>query len=294
MPQKEPDGDGPSLELPSFGLGRKRKQKKQREQPPEPAAEDAPAPPPAPEPEPGLQTAPVADTDLEPEPESTPVAEPEPEPTPVAEPEPEPAPAPVAEPAAPPEPEPDPVPEPAAAAPLFTEEAPTEPADPAQPQPATAPVATTETAERAPDEAPSRGRRVSFPTLPGPTAAVVTGAVIGLLTVGATWASLRLCELVQGTSSCGNPGFFLLLAIAILMVLLGQQLLTALGVSDAGSTSFLGVGLVGVVTLLFLVQLLFSWWMVLVVPLVAMGAFALSHWVTVTFVDIDPGDSMHR
>lgn len=256
MADKETGDDGPSLELPSFGFGRRNKRRKGA---------------PAEDPEPG------PDATVTPEPVPQPVVEADAEPVPDPEPEsqPESAPVPPSGPEAEPEPEPEPRPEPAT----------TTVAEPFGTPPALE-------GEEATDE-PKR-RRPRLPAVGGMTAAMVTGLLIGVLTVGATWSALRLCELVQGTSSCGDPGFFLLLAIMIVMVLLGRRLLAAMGVEEAGSTSLLGVGLLAVISLLFLVELLFNWWMVLVVPVVGVVAFALSHWVTTTFVGADPGDDMHR
>lgn len=273
MADKEPGDERPSLEMPSLGFGRKRKK----------AAAEEPAqavtPPPEPEPEPAPGPEPV-------------VAAPEPveEPAPVAQSEPVLEPAPVPEPAPAPAPQAattqrlDPVPAAAAAPPLFVDEAP-------PPVPADEPDAT-------PDDKPAPARRklrreFTLPAIGGMAAALVTGALVGLLTVGATWASLGLCELLRGTPSCGNPGFFLLLAIMVAMVLIGGAVLKAFGVSDPGSTSFLGMGLVAVITLLFLTELLFQWWMVLVIPIVAMAAYALSHWVTTAFVE-PVGSHHHR
>lgn len=129
-------------------------------------------------------------------------------------------------------------------------------------------------------------REFRLPAIAPMRAAMVTGLVIGLLAVGLTFVALRSCELVRGTSSCGGgPGFFLLLAILVVLVVLGGWLLRAWDVSDPMSTSFLAVGLVAVVALLFLVDVLFSPWMLLVVPLVAVGTFALSHWVTTAFIE---------
>ncbi len=117
-------------------------------------------------------------------------------------------------------------------------------------------------------------------------AAVLTGVVIGLATVGLTWASQRGCHAVRGTSACGGgPGFLLLLAITVAMVFLGAALLRLLSVPDPGSTSFLAVGLLAVVVLLFFVGVIFSWWMAIVVPLCAAATYALSHWVTATFAE---------
>src|SRR4051794_31934051 len=136
------------------------------------------------------------------------------------------------------------------------------------------------------DEAqPSRAPRE--PWLAGRPAAVVTGLVVGALIVAATAGSLRLCTEVKGTSSCGGPGFFLLLAILVVSVLVGTALLRAAHVPEPGSTSFLAVGLLSVLALLFLVGSIFEWWMVIVIPLVSIATFLLSHWVTSTYIDPD-------
>jgi hypothetical protein len=133
----------------------------------------------------------------------------------------------------------------------------------------------------------------SLPAIGGQAAAIVTGLVVGALLVGLVWGSLRLCEVVRGTSSCGQPGFLVLLAILVLLVLVGRSLLKGFGVDDAGSTSFLGVGVVAVVVLLFLSGQLFEWWTALVVPAAAAVSFALAHWVSTAFVETPEGH-LHR
>jgi len=209
------------------------------------------------------------------------IPSPEPEPTPVPDPTPEPA----------PEPERtevlESVPPGATAPPLFADEVPVH-----DDERVVEPEAEDE--DEAAAGARKERRQVSLPAIGGMAASMVVGAVVGLLTVGLTWASLRLCEVVQGTSSCGNPGFFLLLAIMVAMVLIGSVLLRAFGVVDPGSTSFLGVGLVAVVALLFLVDLLFLWWMVIAIPAVAVASFALAHWVTTAFIEPAHNDNLHR
>ncbi|MBD8870967.1 hypothetical protein [Nocardioides donggukensis] len=127
----------------------------------------------------------------------------------------------------------------------------------------------------------------SLPPLAARVAAPVTGVVVGLLAVGATYLALAGCELARGTSSCGGPGLFLLLAIMTALILVGGALLRAWDVPDPGSTSFLAVGLLAVVVLLLLLDAVFSPWMLLVVPLVTAAAFAASHWVTTAFVEMD-------
>jgi hypothetical protein len=141
--------------------------------------------------------------------------------------------------------------------------------------------------------APPERRAPREPWLEGRPAAALTGLLVGALIVAATAGSLRLCTAVQGTSSCGGPGLFLLVAILLAAVLVGAALLKAAAVPQPGSTSFLAVGLLSVVALLFLVGSIFEWWMVIVVPLVSVATFLLSHWVTTTYIEPedDPSDS---
>ena len=65
------------------------------------------------------------------------------------------------------------------------------------------------------------------------------------------------------------------------MVLLGAAAAARLAASpDPGSTSFLAVGLLAVVALLFLVDVLFEWWMIIVIPVrrrADLRALALGH-----------------
>jgi hypothetical protein len=115
-------------------------------------------------------------------------------------------------------------------------------------------------------------------------AAILVGLVVGLGIVGLTWASLRGCESVQGTSSCGDSGYGLLFVILATMVVVGALLLRLSRVPEPGSTSFLGIGLMAVVALLFLVDHLLDRSMVVVIPVLSAAAYAGAHWVTRTFV----------
>lgn len=144
--------------------------------------------------------------------------------------------------------------------------------------------------------APAPGRRVArersgprLPSLPGPVAAAATGGGVGLAGAAGTYAALAGCEAARGVSSCGGaPGFLILVAILVLMVLLGAVLLRALRVSDPTSTSFLAVGVVTVVVMLLMLDVIYSPWMFLAVPVLGALAFLLSHWVTTRFHD-EPG-----
>ena len=150
----------------------------------------------------------------------------------------------------------------------------------------TADVAPTQVATADPvEDPPSEPRPPREPWLTGRPAALLIGLIVGGLIVAATAGSLRVCTEVKGTSSCGGQGFFLLMAILVVAVLIGTALLRFAQVPEPGSTSFLAVGLLSVATLLFLVGSIFQWWMAIVIPLVSMVTFVLSHWVTSTYVD---------
>ena len=202
MADKDLEGDGPSLELPSFAFGRKKRGK--QSEPVGPVADTAPP----------LEPQPVAEPEPEPEPEVTRV---QPGPTP---------------------------------------------------------------------EEPGSKRGFTLPAISALRAALVVGALIGLLAVLLTFASLKLCELVRGTDACGGPGLLLLVATLVILTYAGGWLLRGFGIDDPGSTSFLAVGLLAVTAMLFFLDVIYSWWMVLVIPLVAMATYALSWWVTTRYVDV--------
>lgn len=143
--------------------------------------------------------------------------------------------------------------------------------------------------EPAPQPPRSRMPRPSL-AISGRVAAAIAGLVIGLLVVVLTAGSLALCESARNVSTCGGgPGFALLLAITGSMVALGGLMLRLARVPDPTSTSFLAVGLLCVLALLFLVDSFEEWWMILVVPLMSVATFLLSHWVTTSIVE--PADA---
>jgi hypothetical protein len=166
---------------------------------------------------------------------------------------------------------------------------------PAQAPPAAPPVEEPAVAAPAPAAAAPAPAAVPAPTpkapraplsIDGRVAAGVTGLVVGLLVVLLTAGSLRLCESVRGVSTCGGgPGFTLLVAVMVAMVLLGGTLLRLARVPDPMSTSFLAVGLTCVLSLLFLVDVLQEWWMVIVIPVMTVATFLLSHWVTTSVIE---------
>lgn len=134
---------------------------------------------------------------------------------------------------------------------------------------------------------PAEPREPWVPPITGFRAVAAVGLVAGLLIVGLTVASLRLCEAVRGTASCGGAGYLFLFAIVVAVALLGGLALARLGVSDPRGTSALAVAVIAVVVLLVLIPVIFSWTMVLVIPAISVLAYLGSHWLT-TVTDEQP------
>jgi hypothetical protein len=126
-------------------------------------------------------------------------------------------------------------------------------------------------------------RQVQLPSLSAQPAVLLVGAVVGVLAVVLTFVSLQLCELVTGTSSCGGPGLFVLLAVVILMILGGSAALSAFGVQDPGGISFLGVAMFVAVCLVVLLPSLLEPWMIAVAPVLCALSFATAHWIVTRF-----------
>ena len=135
------------------------------------------------------------------------------------------------------------------------------------------------------------GAKSSLPTIPlppltGRMAAALTGAVIGLGLVLSTAGVLRGCDAIRGTKSCGGAGgFALLVVLIVLAVYVGALLLRAFGIPDPGSTSFLAVGIVVVLSMVVFIDSLLDWWMFLLIPAMSAGAYVLSHYITTAVVE---------
>jgi uncharacterized membrane protein len=126
--------------------------------------------------------------------------------------------------------------------------------------------------------------------VPGRLAAAGSGLVVGAAGTAATVGAIAGCEAARGVSTCGGgPGLLVLVAILAGMIVFGAALLRALGVPDPTGTSFLAVGVVAVVSMLVLLEVIFSPWMFLVIPVLSAAAYLLAHWVTSRFADQPTG-----
>ncbi len=133
----------------------------------------------------------------------------------------------------------------------------------------------------------------SLPSLSGIPAAAVTGAVVGGLALLLTWLAVASCDVVRGTKSCGGgPGFLILVAVLFVLAWAGGLLLAGFGVSDATSTSFLAVGVMAVVVMLFLLDAIYDWWIVIAIPVVSVLAYIGSWWITTSVIEDDAGGSV--
>ncbi len=101
------------------------------------------------------------------------------------------------------------------------------------------------------DEAETPRKERSLPVINPRIAVVITGLIVGFVGVLLAWGASQGCESVRGVGSCGGIGLFALLAVVALEVVVGAALLKAWRITDPTSTSFLGVGMVAVLALLF-------------------------------------------
>jgi len=138
--------------------------------------------------------------------------------------------------------------------------------------------------------APSELLVARFPGIHPAWAAIITGAISGLICVLLAKGASAGCEAIRDNSSCGGGlGLLALVAILAIEVLIGANLLKAWKVSDPFSTSFLGVGLVAMVAMLFFLDVIDKASMVGVIPAITAVSFLLSWWVTVRFVEEPAG-----
>ncbi len=116
------------------------------------------------------------------------------------------------------------------------------------------------------------------PRMPYVVTAAAVGLLVAVLAQVLVLGGQQACEVVRGTTSCGSAGGFMLLAIGVLMILAGARLLRTLAVPEPVITSVLGVALLTIVVLAVLIDVIFSVWMWVVLPLVAAAAYAFSAW----------------
>ncbi len=158
---------------------------------------------------------------------------------------------------------------------------------PSAPEAERAPEPRAEKPAKAPRQPKVRKERkpLKLPPLSAPIACAVTGVVVGLGMVALVFIASQGCSVVRDTSSCGGVGLLFLIVIVVLAVLFGAVLLKAWQIADPMNSSFLAVGLVAVIAMLFFLSYIDQWWMVIVIPAISAGTYVLAWWVTRTFIE---------
>jgi len=128
-------------------------------------------------------------------------------------------------------------------------------------------------------------RRINIGTPSGLSAAVMIGAIVGAFMALAVWFSGTVSQWTRGTSSLGDKGAIILIAVFALAIIVGGYLLRLAGARSPFTISFLGSALVAVLSMLFLTDLFVHAWGVIIVVILAAAAYALAYWVTTNYID---------
>jgi len=128
-------------------------------------------------------------------------------------------------------------------------------------------------------------RRIKLGTPSGLSAAVMIGAIVGAFMALAVWFSGTVSQWTRGTSSLGDKGAIILIAVFALAIIVGGYLLRLAGARSPFTISFLGSALIAVLSMLFLTDVFAHAWGVIVVVILAAAAYALAYWVTTNYID---------
>lgn len=128
-------------------------------------------------------------------------------------------------------------------------------------------------------------RRINLGTPSGLSAAVMIGAIVGAFMALAVWFSGTLSQWTRGTSSLGDKGAIVLIAVFALAIIVGGYLLRLAAARSPFTISFLGSALVAVLSMLFLTDVFAHAWGVIIVVILAAAAYALAYWVTTNYID---------
>ena len=128
-------------------------------------------------------------------------------------------------------------------------------------------------------------RRINLGTPSGLSAAVMIGAIVGAVMALAVWFSGMVSQWTRGTSSLGDTGAVVLIAVFVLAVLVGGYLLRLASARSPFTISFLGSALVAVLSMLFLTEVFNHAWGVIIVVILTAAAYALAYWVTTNYID---------
>jgi hypothetical protein len=119
-------------------------------------------------------------------------------------------------------------------------------------------------------------------------AAILTGILVGLVSVGLGLVALEVFSDVRGVSSGGKQwGSLTFVVVMFIAMVLGDVLLRAFGTAHAGLISFLGVVLTIVAILGLFLDLADSQWALLLVPVLGAVTYLVAHWL-ITLAESSP------
>lgn len=111
-------------------------------------------------------------------------------------------------------------------------------------------------------------------------ATLITGAVVGLISVGLGLGALEIFNAVRGVASGGGQwGSLTFVVVTFIAIVVGDLLLRAFGTAQAGLISFLGVVLAIVAILAFFLGLADSRWSLVLVPALGAVMYFVAHWL---------------
>lgn len=102
---------------------------------------------------------------------------------------------------------------------------------------------------------------------------VITGAFVGLISVGFGWAFYQLFSAVRGTQAGGGWGFLALVFVAFIAFIVGELMLSGFGVPHSRPISFLSIMLVLLLVLIFFIRLAAGIWAWLLIPTLTATSF---------------------
>lgn len=119
-----------------------------------------------------------------------------------------------------------------------------------------------------------------LPRLDAVPASLITGVVVGLLSVVLGLGALELFSWLRGVASGGGTwGSLTFVVVAFIAFVAGELLLSGFGVANPRLTSFLGVALTIVVILGLFLEESDTRMAVVIVPAIAATAFTIGHWL---------------
>lgn len=109
---------------------------------------------------------------------------------------------------------------------------------------------------------------------------IITGVLVGLVSVGLGLAALAIFSDVRGVSSGGGRwGSLTFVVVAFIAFILGDLLLSAFGSTQAGLTSFLGVVLTIVAILGLFLEVADTGWALVLIPALGAVTYLAAHWL---------------